>query len=86
MNTFTTYEQAIKAARQLRRLPKAYESRTSYLTFLTEWMSGLCHSINSDEECIQQRWIQLHSMPQTDQQVIDTYPSCLEKGLGKTSL
>jgi len=50
MNTFSTYEQAIQAAHQLRRLKKKYESRASYLTFLTEW--------------IQQRWIQLLSAPQ----------------------
>jgi len=62
MNTFSTYEQAIKAAQQLRRLKKEYESRASYLTFLTEWMNGLC--VNIDEECIQQRWIQLLSAPQ----------------------
>jgi len=31
-------------------------------------MSGLCRSINIVEECIQQRWIQLHSMPQADLQ------------------
>jgi len=64
MNTFSTYEQAIKAAHQLRRLRKEYESRASCLTFLTEWMNGLCHSINIGEECIQQRWIQLLSVPQ----------------------
>jgi len=62
MNTFSTYEQAIKAAQQLRRLKKEYESRASYLTFLTEWMNGLC--VNIDEECIHQRWIQLLSAPQ----------------------
>jgi len=46
MSAFPVYEQAIKAARQLRRLRKAYEGRASYLTFLTEWMSGLCRSIS----------------------------------------
>jgi len=56
MSAFPVYEQAIEAARQLRRLRKAYEGRASCLTFLTEWMSGLCRSINIDEECIQKRW------------------------------
>jgi len=64
MNTFSVYEHAIQAAHQLNKLMKEYESRASYLTFLTEWMNGLCHSINTDEECIQQRWIQLLSAPQ----------------------
>jgi len=55
MSAFPAYEQAIEAARRLRGLRKAYEGRASYLTVLTEWMSGLCRSINIDEKCIQQR-------------------------------
>jgi len=46
-DTFSTYEQAIKAAHQLKSLRKEYESRASYLTILTEWMNGLCHSIGA---------------------------------------
>jgi len=48
MRAFPIYVQAIKAARQLRRLRKAYEGRATYLTFLTEWMSGLCKCNNID--------------------------------------
>jgi len=61
------------------RAEKANNTRSKLVTFLTEWMSGLCRSINIDEECIQQPWIQLLSMPQAYLQEQET----IEQEIGR---
>jgi len=57
MQSSNTYNQAIRAARRLRRLQVRYGDQASYLALLVEWMNGLCHAIHLNEDHIQQCWI-----------------------------
>jgi len=52
------YNQAVRAARRLRRLQVRYGDQASYLALLVEWMNGLCRTIHLNEDHIQQCWIQ----------------------------
>jgi len=52
------YNQAVRAARRLRRLQVRYGDQASYLALLVEWMNGLCRIIHLNEDHIQQCWIQ----------------------------
>jgi len=58
MQSSTIYNQAVRAARRLRRLQVRYGHQASYLALLVEWMNGLFRTIHFDEDHIQQCWIQ----------------------------
>jgi len=54
MQSSNMYNQAIRAARRLRRLQVRYGDQASYPALLVEWMNGLFRSIHLNEDHIQQ--------------------------------
>jgi len=54
MQSSSMYNQAVRAARRLRRLKVRYGDQD--LVLLVEWMNGLCRSIHLNEQCWRQRY------------------------------